>query len=1002
MKRLKLLPIIISISLVHSSFATVITSDSSDLSGTTFDPNKYNFSLDVGIDEGNSLGGFGSGFDLGFVAPMTKSLAESGVSYAHLNFHSQLMDQGGYGTSFDEARRIDTVMQASEFGHESFDTGGAWYMSSVDSFECKQDYVPSAALSLANTFAQGTCQNTSNKKADYCGCIQGRVETLGLAKKYQNKDTKDMVAKNIDKMKKAHLFDLTNDAVFSYVAMSEKVGYGMLSSVDAHFEISQLQKESKAPLCIPGNLKAMIEDLKSDDGNPCFTDKDKKKMNGVFKRAFKERKKEFPNLRVDEMDIAKSDFDDLILETDLSLTRNFRTGLGRVTNWVDHEKITDNSVAELVENPSLIGNDILPNRSLAMQNAYVVGDTRHNNYGESVFTSVDNTNYMKNLAQIEEVYLKDPIMREQFYSFMYSYSRDQQLDEEIRKGFDFLNPNFEMQYFSNSDAYYDAGEYFKRETRAHAKKMALEGIAESMYRKALEERGGDEPLTSSDFSEQMSKIRNNAIVASANHCNKAFEKVKRACNKTAKEIVSESFNNPEKVSSVVNRLTNYEDSTLKKNQDDYIEKHIKAGAIACVEWAQFKRGGSKANSDEAGNVFDTLASTDMNDETFVDGEGVRVAVTDTFESNDSAIEEVDIAEAGGGGIIDASDSDYDRVTGFNNKSTASNFRNPLTSAIGNYSTSNFDNYRNVASVGSDTGSKGSTSSDEVASTDPQVDSLINGYNAKIAEMQKKLEDMNKKLEDAEKKKQADEMAKLNEAISKATSTINKLQSDKKKLVQQLANGNTPASDQQVVPSTANTAAATSIVDSIVEPKVSTGSSSSGSIKADGLSSNSSFTSRRNAAGVFVDANGMTSDDYLYQLREGSMQGQAGTVLTLSSLKDPSIGDQVKSAFKSGDRVIYANVNGAVYRIIPQVDSNGNILEKGGEVVYVTEVVGGEIDSELQEMQEGKVKGVVAKKDEEKKRAPASIPAGMTQQGNSDDVKFGYDAMMDLTEEALEK
>jgi hypothetical protein len=978
MKRLKLLPIIISISLVHSSFAASIF----DINASSYLMSEPEDMYSSGLNLGASIGDM-SGISTG----------AAGITYGLTSFNNSLKHGGLLGQS-----KIPGHISDTEYGEESFNSGVTNWLSisSEHSFNCNENYIPSAAVKLAETFSDGTCQSTINKKTEYCSCIQDRVESLGLAEKYKNQDTKALVEDKTDKIKKAYLFDLTNNAVFSYVAMSEKVGYGMLSSVGAHLELSEIEKETKAPLCIPGNLQALIKDLKDKKGNPCFDEEDKKGMAGVFARSFKERKKEFPNIDFGRGLYKGVSFDSLIEQTDYHLEKSFVDGLKGVSNFGINEKFLEKSPAEMIASSYEIGNEVLPNRMLALQHAYTIGKEQAN--GElNIMRSVSPTGYMTNLAEIESVYLKDPIMREQFYSYMYSYGQSKQLERSVDR---LINYNDNVQQFESTEpSFYRFQKVMDDETDRAMKRRALESIAMNMYNTVLDKSGKKE-ISADDFTNEMSKIRKDAILTSAKFCNKAFEQVKKACNMSPEEILKDTVDNPKKMQHIVNRLVDYEDTSDKKNQDDYIQQHVKTGAIACVQWNPRTIG-----EDTKSNIF--AAARSMNTDSYEDGEGVRVAVSETFETG-TGVEEGEVVEAHG--VVEASQEEYERVTGFSDSPTStpsSAFKNPLASTVGNFTTSNFDNFRNIASVGSadsaDSASDAPASDD--GSSDPQVNSLINGYNSKIADMQKKLDEMSKKLEEAEKKKQADEMAKLNEAISKATSTINKLQSDKKKLVEQLASGNAPGNAGPIAaPTTAANPSGASVVEQGIEPKSAVSAGGSGVAKADGLSPNSSFTSRRNAAGVLVDANGMTSDDYLYQLREGSMQGQTGTVLTLSSLKDPSIGDQVKTAFKSGDRVIYANVNGSVYRIIPQVDSDGNIIEKGGEVVYVTEIVGGEIDSELKEMQDGKVKGVVASKEKKTNRAPASepSPAGMIQQGNSDDVKFGYDAMMDLTEEALEK
>jgi uncharacterized coiled-coil protein SlyX len=344
--------------------------------------------------------------------------------------------------------------------------------------------------------------------------------------------------------------------------------------------------------------------------------------------------------------------------------------------------------------------------------------------------------------------------------------------------------------------------------------------------------------------------------------------------------------------------------------------------------------------------------------------------------------------------------DAETIVGGLNDVSNSVASNPM-SALNNRAGVDVGNYNSftqglAASSGSDEVAREPASEGSQAISEEE-DEVARQYDAQIAQMQKKLEDMQKKLDDAEKKKQEDEMVKLNEAIAKATSTINKLQSDKKKLVEKLANNPKPAQVDPLAQKavTGNSSGITNLEKPLESAVIS--ASGNGVPKPGAIGDKSSFSAGNASRGYAVDANGVSNDEHLYNLRQGSMEGQTGPVLVLSSLKDPSIGARVRDAYKSGDKFVYANVNGAVYRIIPQLDSSGNIVEKGGEIVYITEIVGGEIDSELKEMQG---ENALALKDEKSSRSPASVSSGMEQQGQTDDVKFGYDAMKELTDEAL--
>lgn len=988
MKTIKLMPLLISFTLVHSSMAKMTYS--SYLTGE-YGTNSPEFNYN-GIDReqiaGAAVGGATS--RLGFGGLFAKVATEVGSGEFNYQYGFKGNPLHSLSPDSDPNYVPPARFDSGEFKIVTYGSGDEISCGGIDT---------SIDLPFQREFLDASCQHETDTQAKYCGCVQKKVKDLKLAEEYKGKDTKELVEENVSTMKKAYLVYTAAQALESFMSNSEGAAYAMLVNPEANKRILEMSGGDKRGLCVPGNAMVLMNSLKNSQGKSCFPDEVKKEMNGLFGLILKKNVDLYPNMKSFVTGIDKdTDFNRYFKEIDDRVRMKFYAdlenlsvdGAGQTMGYLEaREHFKDNiewkSIGDLVMDPSSVQEMVSPAKFLNYHELYNIGKGAYTGETSTFFMTYD---HAAKLRTIENAYLNDPLLRQKFYSHMYEQSRIDDLSKNDGRENGFLKLGFSSYNSESNDIEKATGMSEERRRSIEA----LQFVASEMYKTA----SAGKDITAEEFAKQLEKMQADAAVAKATRCNEAFEKVRQACNMTDTQIVKEQIKNPTILKNVVNSIA----TALPQNENsdsDFVKYNIQAGAIACNIWNPQTR----EDSNWANALYDSTSNSEFTADVFEKSE--RISVTEQMAiASDSTPE-----EGGTGGsqsVIQATDEEYSAITGFMD-STADAITNMKTS-IGSAISNNVGTYSNyfptTSNLGNDRNKNSGSAQAEAQASQAQAaqdEALIASYNAKIDAMQQRLEEMNKKLEEAEKKKQQEEMAKLNKAISSATETINRLQADKKKLVQKLSQGPSASNIAQATSGpSSQTATRAATVDRVPEVEAQAVGGSSVSAPGSASSTGGSFA-RSSGKGLSLDSNGMTSDDYLYQLREGSMEGQVGTVLTLSSLKDPSIGNQVRNAVKSGDKVIYANVNGAVYRIIPQVDENGNIIEKGGEVVYVTEVVGGEIDSELLEMQE---EGIAKKPLKKGARAPASQGPGMTQQGQSDDVKFGYDAMMNLTEEALEK
>ncbi|EQC50616.1 hypothetical protein [Bacteriovorax sp. DB6_IX] len=988
MKTIKLMPLLVSFTLVHSSMAN--PTYSSYLTGE-YGADKQEFNYNGINREAIAAAASGATRGLGFGGIFVKAGQDFGSG--EFNYSNEFRG--------NPLQTLSPDTDPNYIPPSRFDSGELKILTinSNDLISCG-GIDTSIDLPFQKEFLDAACQHETDTRAKYCGCVQKKVKDLNLAEEYKGKDTKKMVEDNVSTMKKAYLVYTAAQALESFMSNSEGTAYAMLVNPQANKKILEMSGGDKSSLCIPGNAMALMNSLKNSQGKSCFPEEVKKEMKGLFGMILKKNIDLYPNMRRFMSGIDSStDFNSYFREVDDRVRMKFYADLedlavdgsaGTMGYLKAREYFQDNiewkSIGDLVLNPGEVEAMVNPAKYLNYHELYNIGKDAHTGKTSSFFMTYDQAS---KLRTIENAYLNDPLLRQKFYSYMYEQARHEDLEKNTQSSSD---PLLRLGY---SKLDYDSSHIERATGMTEERSLtmdALQMVASDMYRVAAD--GKD--ITADEFAKQLEQFQSEAAVMKASRCNEAFEKVRQACDMDDTQIVKEQIKNPIVLKNVVNSIA----SALPQDEhsdNDFVKYNIQAGAIACNIWSPK----NDENSNWANALYDSTSNSEFTADVFEKSE--RISVTEQMAiASDSTSE-----EGGTGGsqsVIQATDEEYSAITGFMD-STADAITNMKTS-IGSAISNNVGTYSNyfptTSNLGNDRNKNSGSAQAEAQASQAQAaqdEALIASYNAKIDAMQQRLEEMNKKLEEAEKKKQQEEMAKLNKAISSATETINRLQADKKKLVQKLSQGPSASNIAQATSGpSSQTATRAATVDRVPEVEAQAAGGSSVAAPGSANSAGGSFA-RSSGKGLSLDSNGMTSDDYLYQLREGSMEGQVGTVLTLSSLKDPSIGNQVRNAVKSGDKVIYANVNGAVYRIIPQVDENGNIIEKGGEVVYVTEVVGGEIDSELLEMQE---EGIAKKPMKKGARAPASQGPGMTQQGQSDDVKFGYDAMMNLTEEALEK
>ena len=969
MKRIKIFPIIVSVALTVNTF--------SNESGFNNDAFNNSFSQSYGqilSDEGGQA--FSLETDYNDPLPNAASYFKEDddisapVSPALLNYD--------FGMTAPQLSKNNIYYKESLFnsGSESF------LSLHKGEKDCRKRVEDEAIDYLTTNFPDQTCLLKKDVPADYCGCIKDEVKKTGLNDKYGNadKETKEeMVIDGVDKMRKAYMMKRLNDAIFSYVATSEKVAFGILSNPQAKTNILAAQEKSKKPLCVPGNLQSLFDHVNNSGKNKCFSESDKKDMKETFLRYYKDRKGQFTNLKNDSYmnssNIAQMSFDDVLKTTDSTIISGFNNGVMASSSTGVTDLMKAGNIENFAINSSKYGNEIIANRGLSMMSAYKLGMMLKK---KEVGDPLDH-NYQALLNDVEDIYVKDPLFREKFNSFSYEYYQENLKNAQNEKSDSGALGSNGLQYYGTWD--YNIKDSFEVTRNQLARKNAIESMAEEMFKKVQERNGGKEP-TFTEFQDSIQSLQQDAVEVNYGYCEKAFNDIEKLCALSTEEVFAKHIKTPDSLIDISNELViNKGQKQKEKNYKNFVSEHLTNGALACHMWYnKTAKGQPTTKSIECLECFEpsgTHAALETG-EFVTGGFGDTIAEESPDEMNSEGFGGEEAKE-----LVEATDSEYKSANGLSDSSSFG--YKPNTTKIADYSRSNAGNFRNLASSSSEEDSGDSTITSNLDNSDTsQGNALVDSYNARIEEMQKKLDAMNKKLEEADKKKQQDEMDKLNEAIANATSTINKLQNDKKVLVEQLTQSN----ESTAVAGTKAQDAQTSYSEGDLAPlpaAPSAGASSPSKSSSVGSSGSSSSFGKN---GLAIGPQGSSSDDALYRLHQESQQGETGTVLTLNSLKDPSIGDRVKNAFNAGDRVIYANVNGAVYRIIPQLDDNGKIIEEGGEVVFITEIVGQKLtDSELGDLGEDK-----------KERAPASI--GITEKETPEDSKYGYKDMMNLTKEAL--
>ena len=974
MKRIKIFPIIVSVALTVNTF--------SNESGFNNEAFNNSFSQSYGqilSDEGGQ--DFSLEVDYSHILPDATSYFKSdeGITAPI----SSALYQYDFGMTAPQLNKNNVYYKESLFnsGSESF------LSMHKGEKDCRKRVEDEAIDYLTTNFPDQTCLLKKDVPADYCGCIKDEVKKSGLNAKYENADKatkEEMVIDGVDKMRKAYMMKRLNDALFSYVATSEKVAFGMLSNPQAKTNILAAQEKSKKPLCVPGNLQRLFDHVNNSAKNKCFSETDKKDMKETFLRYYKDRKGQFTNLKNDRYmnpeSIKDMSFDDVLKNTDSTIVSGFNNGVMASSNTGVTDLMKAGSIENFATNSSKYGNQVIVNRGLRMMSAYKLGKMLKNK--DVNFDQSSNHNYQLLLNDVEDIYVKDPLFREKFNSFSYEYFQENLKNSEKSKPkleYEALGAN-SLQYYTSlaNDSLKDT---FDVTTNQFARRTAIESMAKEMFDKVQDINGGKEP-TFTEFQDSIQSLQQDAVEVNYGYCEKAFNDIEKLCALSTEEVFAKHIKTPDSLIDISNELViNKGQKQKEKNYKNFVSEHLTNGALACHMWYnKTAKGQPTTKSIECLECFEpsgTHAALETG-EFVTGGFGDTIAEESPDEMNSEGFGGEEAKE-----LVEATDSEYKSANGLSDSSSFG--YKPNTTKIADYSRSNAGNFRNLASSSSEEDSGDSTITSNLDNSDTsQGNALVDSYNARIEEMQKKLDAMNKKLEEADKKKQQDEMDKLNEAIANATSTINKLQNDKKVLVEQLTQSN----ESTAVAGTKAQDAQTSYSEGDLAPlpaAPSAGASSPSKSSSVGSSGSSSSFGKN---GLAIGPQGSSSDDALYRLHQESQQGETGTVLTLNSLKDPSIGDRVKNAFNAGDRVIYANVNGAVYRIIPQLDDNGKIIEEGGEVVFITEIVGQKLtDSELGDLGEDK-----------KERAPASI--GITEKETPEDSKYGYKDMMNLTKEAL--
>lgn len=973
MKRIKIFPIIVSVALTVNTFSN----------GSGFNNEAFNnsFSQSYGqilSDEG------GQDFDLD-----TDYSSTAVGNTAYFNSLPSVSDPvSGALIQYDFGMTAPQLNRNNVYYKESLFNSGSESFLSMHKGEkdCRKRKEDEAIDNLTSNFPDQTCLLKKDVPADYCGCIKDEVKKSGLNAKYEKADKaakEEMVIDGVDKMRKAYMMKRLNDALFSYVATSEKVAFGMLSNPQAKTNILAAQEKSKKPLCVPGNLQSLFDHVNNSGKNKCFSDTDKKDMKETFLRYYKDRKGQFTNLKNDRYmnpeSIKTMSFDDVLRNTDNTIVSGFNNGVMASSDTGVTDLMKAGSIENFATNSSKYGNQIIVNRGLRMMSAYKLGKMlRKKDF------NLDNSsdpNYQVLLNDVEDIYIKDPLFREKFNSFSYEYFQENLKNSESTKpeyAYEGIATNG-LQYYASLDSTLKG--VFDISKDQFARKAAIESMAKEMFDRVQEINGGKEP-SFDEFQESIQSLQQDAVEVNYGYCEKAFNDIEKLCALSTEEVFAKHIKTPDSLIDISNELViNKGQKQKEKNYKNFVSEHLTNGALACHMWYnKTAKGQPTTKSIECLECFEPSGThAALETAEFVTG-GYGGSLV---EESPEAMNSEGFGGDGAKELVEATESEYKSANGISNNS---NFGyRPNASKIANYSRSNMGNFRNLASSSSTEDSEDSSITSNLDNSDTsQGNALVDSYNARIEEMQKKLDAMNKKLEEADKKKQQDEMDKLNEAIANATSTINKLQNDKKVLVEQLTQSNESTAVARTKAQDAQTSYSEGDLGPLPAAPSSGVSSSSKSSSVGSSSSGSSFGKN----GLAIGPQGSSSDDALYRLHQESQQGETGTVLTLNSLKDPSIGDRVKNAFNAGDRVIYANVNGAVYRIIPQLDDNGKIIEEGGEVVFITEIVGQKLtDSELGDLGEDK-----------KERAPASV--GITEKETPEDSKYGYKDMMNLTEEAL--